>query len=34
MTSRLVLGAVALLVAYTVARNMPDIRRYIKIRKM
>ena len=34
MTARFVLGAVALLVAFTVARNMPDIRRYRNIRKM
>jgi hypothetical protein len=34
MTPKIVLGAIALVAAYALARNLPDIRRYIRIKRM
>jgi hypothetical protein len=34
MTQRIVLAAIAFALAYTVARNAPDIVRYIKMTRM
>lgn len=34
MWQRALLGTLALVVAYTVIRNLPDVARYIKIRNM